>query len=84
MRRRRFSSIEANNGELAIRMLSEKAQYVLYNTDPRGIFEVCEEDEKRYYVTGGWEIDDVSLEELDKELCEIYDMYLKDDESDMK
>ena len=79
---RKFTGREASAGELAIRELSEKAQYVLYNTTPRGIFEIDDDGIKKYYVTGGWEIDDVTIEELDKELCEIYDMYLADDEEE--
>lgn len=82
---RKFTNTESNNGELATRGLSEKAQYFYNNTDPLNVYEVrvypdeLENElidyEKRYYVRGTEEMDDLSFDELNATFEELYDAY---------
>lgn len=49
---RKLTINEKQNGELAVRSLSKKAQDTYYGTDPLGIAEYEEDGEKRYSIRG--------------------------------
>lgn len=71
---KRFTMDESNRGELAKRSLSAKARYVIDSTDPCGIFEVEEDGEKKYYISGEIEMEG-TLEEIEKDLEAFFDEY---------
>lgn len=79
--RKRYTSREINNGELAVRDLSKKAQELYYNCDI-GIRELDTDAGKRYDVVGMYEASGLTLEELESfltELAEASDECLQDD-----
>ena len=70
---RKFTMSEKRNGEMAMRSLSELAWEFYSNTDPLDVIEVLveskdedSEDEKRYYVRGAYEWDNLTFEELEE------------------
>lgn len=67
--KKRFTRSEKINGEMAVSTLSEKAEAFTIETDPISVYEVeNDEGEKRYYLRGYQDIDDMSLEELEEYL----------------
>lgn len=72
---KRYTMREKNNGELAVRSLSEKAQGVYYGTDPLDIFEVETDEGKRYDVAGMVEARNLTFEELEEFLESVQDEF---------
>lgn len=62
-----------NNGELAVRCLSEKAQKLYNETDPLSVFERDTDEGLKYDVLGLWEANNLTLEELEQFFEEIQD-----------
>lgn len=75
----RFTNREASRGELAARRLSKKAFTLYSNADPLDIYELDvynsekEENEKRYYIRGMIDADDMTFEELQQTLEDCAD-----------
>lgn len=87
---RKFMNHEKQNGELAIRRLSEKAQKAYYGTDDLAVYE-CEQlkegvdldtaeynfksdiCEKRYYIRGMIDVDNLTFEELEAQFENYFD-----------
>jgi hypothetical protein len=70
-----YTHTEKNNGELAVRWLSEKAQRVYRETDPLDIFEIETDEGKRYDVAGMVEARSLTFEELEEFLESVQDEF---------
>lgn len=75
-----YTMKEKNNGELAVRWLSEKAQKLYRDSDPLDVFERETDDGRRYDVSGMWDAKNLTLEELEKFFEEIQDILDEQDE----
>lgn len=85
---RKFTKREEENGEMAVRNLSEKADWICSITSPVTVWEIeknVEDDEGEYLETvktyaidfGGWFTEGLSFEELEDLLEEEADNYLE-------
>ena len=70
---KRYTSTEKNNGEFAVRRLSDKARGVYNGTDPMSIFELDTDDGIRYDVRGLYDADSLTFDELQEFLEGIQD-----------
>ena len=71
----KFTANEKSNGEMAVRLLSEKAKNIYNNTDPLNVYEYEDQEGNKAYAYDGClgECSGLSLEELDSDLSCMFD-----------
>lgn len=72
----KIKSSFAENGQLAVRNMSEKAQKFYYNSELSKIYSYTLDGKELYaYIIDGYGEEDVSLAEIEKVFEELYDEF---------